>query len=188
MLIISNRFLFNKRVEVNMGGTGRAVLRSGVDEGQEIAELGLHNATYPRFAVYGSSNTSHGGNRRDLSVADRSGFMIYRAPRVPDFEIINRDSEDIEQKFQVSHFQAGHTSIRNYRNSELTGQIRFEDTDDSLRLSAPGGVRLGESDQSRTDVQGFFHIDHRRLTLYSENGTAFRIQVSNTGQLSAVGV
>lgn len=180
MALISNRILFNRRVEVDMGGSGRAVLRSGTTPGSQLAEIGLHNASYPRFTVYGDQNESHGGNRKNMGVLDGGGLLVYRANELAQ-QWHRTNAQDVELAANMTLSDTGHVELSADYNGDKVGAVRFEPTDMSLELRAAGGVVLNDQTLARQDLT---FDPNRGPVIQSSNGRTHRIVVDNDGTLT----
>lgn len=181
MALISNRILFNRRLEVDMGGSGRATLRAGTAPGEQYARMSLHNASYPRLDL---SGVDHSGTYKDTVLVDRGTLVVVPVPGSTTTQMWdNRDSSDIRQQLHVSQFGAGHQTIRAFHDGVVGGQVSFQPSDGSLRLrGANGGVHLNSKVTATEDIE---LSAGKNVIAYSPNGTRYRITVSNTGALSA---
>lgn len=181
MALISNRILFNRRVEVSMGGPGRAILSAGIHPGEQYARISIHNASFPRLDVNGPNH--EGSYGKNEIVADQAIVRV----RKPSSSTTSQyweftDGSGANQELQVAQFTNGHTIIRAFHGGASGGGIRFQHTDGSVRLyGQEGGIQLNSKTLATEDVE---LSAGKSVILRSPNGTRYRLTVSNTGALS----
>ena len=179
LMFVSNRFVFNKRLEVDMGGDDRAVLRSGTGPNQHIADLGLLSNTYPRITVNGYQSTgSHGGARAGYVVVDRAQFLVLSS-HANGLEVRNNDSNDIEQRAVIRQPAGGHSALSFYHDGTNIREF----------AAYPSGTMYlnTKNNEGQLTVRGDLDVTNR-IILKSANGSRFFLRVSDEGALTAVGI
>lgn len=180
MLLISNRILFNRRLEVDMGGSGRANLRSGVEPGHQYAELGLHNASYPRWTIYGDQNESHSGNRKNVAVLDGARLEVRRSQPIAQ-SWIKTDNINADQRVNMELADTGHMELYAEYNGQRIGGVRFNADASTVELRATNGITLHDHTNALQDIT---FAANRGPVIQSPNGTRHRIVVNNDGTLT----
>ena len=169
--MISNRILFNKRLEIDMGSGVRPVMRGSITPGEEQLQLSFHNYTSPRVRLFGPNNTSHNGGRRNKFYVEEADLVIEGKSGTPLRIVPSNQGDNHTADWRT--YGGGHqalnvttrTNYTNYPDSVHTHVIGFH-PDGRMRLVSPLGTVID------TPI------------IQSPNGTMWELTVSNTGELS----
>lgn len=175
--LISNRTLFSRRVEVNMGGRGRAVLSAGTQPGDAYLRLMMHNPTSPELRIYGETHPTADASMAHL-MEGRLKVEYSRAETTTPVEVLGRDSSRRAQGVRVRQGGDGTQELEFTLDGERVGAITAHAFNDALRLYGAGGVLVMGGDL--TLRPGFGPV------LRSPDGESWRLTVSNTGAVTAV--
>lgn len=177
MAILSNRFRFNRRLEVMRGGRGRATLDSGTNPTDEILSLKMHNPITPEFRMYGPGHPTDDAGMAHL-IEGRLRVEYSPAQTTTVLQLLGKDSSSRTQDVRVNQYQDGTQSLDFRLGGTLIGSVSGHASSNRLRLSSSNGVEVTGGDMSFDASRG--------PVLRSPDGASWRVTVSNTGALSAV--
>ena len=180
--LISNRVLINRRLEINMGSGHRATFSSGSDAGEQVARIHFHSDQSPNFYLFGSqhqgittqyAHASKQSTDHPTAVIDRANFRIESTDTRP-FSVISRSANDNRyQEILFNQQDDGNQSIIGYISGSTAGSIEFSE-DRHLNLYGHTGITLKD------------HVEiERRLIKSSPNGSKWRIEITDDGQVTA---
>lgn len=178
MKIISNRFLFTRRLEVDMGGDGRATLRAGTEPRDVYLRLMMHNPNSPEFRIYGTTHPTADAGMAHL-MEGRLRVEYSPAGTTTPVQVLGRDSSGTAQDTRLNQYADGVQSLEFRHGSTHVGGLQGHHEDNSVRLYATAGpVRVTGADLVFDPSRG--------PVLRSPDGSSWRLTVSDGGSLSAV--
>ena len=175
--MISNRTLFSQRLEVNMGGDGRATLRSGTSPRDVYLRLMMHNPNHPELRIYGATHPD--SNAGMAHIIEGRLRVTYSTPGTTTaLQLEGKSTSGSAQDVRVNQYGDGTQGIEFRLGGTMTASVSAHASNNALRLQGQGGVEVVGGDMTFSPSQG--------PVLRSPDGSHFRLVVGNNGAVTGV--